>query len=145
MKHTNSEILTAVLVAWTKPMVDDIVAGTLGNYQPVVVANEWVKKYFPVASNYSIVNDISFLVVPSAEIVVGNFVKNGIAKLGIAEDDIPGYAAKLVASMLEKAEKDGSVTLFNSVELDKKDLEKLRSLLKKNLPVGECEKYEVIK
>lgn len=145
MKHTNSEILTAVLVAWTKPMVDDIVASTLGNYQPVVVANEWVKKYFPVASNYSIVNDLSFLVVPSAEIVVGNFVRNGIAKLGIAEDDIPGYAAKLVASMLEKAEKDGSVTLFNSVELDKKDLEKLRSLLKKNLPVEECEKYEVIK
>ena len=143
MNYTNSEILTAVLVAWAKPMVDGIVAKSLGEYQPVVAANEWVKKYFPVASNYSIVNDLSFLVAPSAEIVVGNFVRNGIAKLGVADADIPGYAAKLVASMLEKAEKDGSVTLFNTIELEKSDLEQLRHLLECNLPVEVAERYEV--
>ena len=103
MNHTNSEILTAILVSWAKPMVDDIVSNRLGAFEPIVAANAWIKKYFPVASNYSIVNDLSFLVTPTAEIVVGNFVRNGIARLGVAEADIPEYAAKLAASMLEKA------------------------------------------
>lgn len=143
MNHTNSEILTAVLVKWAKPMVDEIVASRLGNYQPIVAANEWVKKYFPVASNYSIVNDLSFLVVPSTEIVVGNFVRNGIAKLGVADADIPGYSSKLLAAMMEQAEKDGKISLFGTIELEKSDLEKLRTLLERNLPVEVAERYEV--
>lgn len=143
MEYTNSEKLTAVLVKWAKPMVDEIVASRLGNYQPIVAANEWVKKYFPVASNYSIVNDLSFLVVPSTEIVVGNFVRNGIAKLGVADADIPGYASKLLAAMMEQAEKEGKISLFGSIELEKSDLEKLRTMLERNLPVEVAERYEV--
>ena len=143
MEYTNSEKLTAVLVKWAKPMVDEIVASRLGNYQPIVAANEWVKKYFPVASNYSIVNDLSFLVVPSTEIVVGNFVRNGIAKLGVADADSPGYASKLLAAMMEQAEKEGKISLFGSIELEKSDLEKLRTMLERNLPVEVAERYEV--
>lgn len=144
MQYTNSEILTAVLVHWAKPLVDTIVGSRLGKLEPVAAANEWVKKYFPVAKSYSIVNDLSFLLVPASEMVVGNFVRNGIAKLGIADADIPEYASKLVASMIEKAEKDGCVSLFNTIELEKSDLDGLRSLLERNLPVPVAERYEVV-
>lgn len=141
---TNAEKLTAVIVRWAKPMIDEVVAKGLGNFQPVQAANEWVKKYFPVAANYSIVNDLSFLAVPAAEMAIEPMVRNGIAKVGLSDQDIPAYAAKIVDAAIEQAEKSGSVSLFNTVELEKSDLEKLRYLLQKNLPVGEIAKYEVV-
>jgi len=131
-------------VEWAKPMVDEIVASRLGQLQPVVAANEWVKKYFPVANNYSIVNDLSFLAVPASEMVVGNFVARGLEKLNVNDKDVPAYAAKLVDSMIEQADKNGCVSLFNTLEIEKADLEKLRYLLRKNLPVEEYAKYEVV-
>lgn len=141
---TNAEKLTAVIVRWAKPMIDEVVAKGLGNFQPVQAANEWVKKYFPVAANYSIVNDLSFLAVPAAEMAIEPMVRNGIAKLGLSDQDIPAYAAKIVNAAIEQADKSGSVSLFSTVELEKSDLEKLRYLLQKNLPVEEFAKYEVV-
>ena len=141
---TNAEKLTAVIVRWAKPMIDEVVAKGFGNFQPVQAANEWVKKYFPVAANYSIVNDLSFLAVPAAEMAIEPMVRNGIAKVGLSDQDIPAYAAKIVNAAIEQAEKSGSVSLFNTVELEKSDLEKLRYLLQKNLPVEEFAKYEVV-
>lgn len=141
---SNSQKLTAVIVAWAKPMIDTIVSSRLADMQPIQAATEWVKKYFPVADNYSIVNDLSFLAVPASEIIIEPIIRNGIAKLGVQDQDIPAYATKLVDSMIEQAGKNGSVSLFNTVEIEKSDLEKLRYLLRKNLPVEECEKYEVI-
>lgn len=142
--HSNIEILTAVIVTWAKPMVDKIVANRLGNLQPVATASEWVKKYFPVPNNYSIVNDLSFLAVPASEMMVGNFVRTGLEKLNVSDKDVPAYAARIVDSLIAEAEKKGCVSLFNTVELEKSDLEKLRYLLDKNLPVEEFAKYEVI-
>ena len=142
--HSNIEILTAVIVTWAKPMVDEIVANRLGNLQPVATASEWVKKYFPVPNNYSIVNDLSFLAVPASEMMVGNFVRTGLEKLNVSDKDVPAYAARIVDSLIAEAEKKGCVSLFNTIELEKSDLEKLRYLLRKNLPVEEFAKYEVI-
>ena len=144
MNYTNSEKLTAVLVAWAKPMVDSVIANVVGKNEGVVAANEWIKKYFPVAGNYSIVNDLSFLAVPATEMVLAPAVRNGIARLGIQDADIPEYASKLVASAIDEAEKKGSVTLFNTVEIEKSDLEQLRQLLERNLPFEAAERYEVI-
>ena len=142
--YSNVEILTAVLVTWAKPMVDEVVEHRLGNLQPVAAASEWVKKYFPVPNNYSIVRDLSFLAVPASEIMVGNFVSTGLEKLNIKDSDVPAYADKIVNSLIEQANQKGCISLFNTVEIEKKDLEKLRYLLKKNLPVEEYAKYEVI-
>lgn len=142
--YSNTEILTAVIVTWAKPMVDEIVANRLGNLQPVATASEWVKKYFPVPNNYSIVNDLSFLAVPASEMMVGNFVRTGLEKLNVSDKDVPAYAARIVDSLIAEAEKKGCVSLFNTIELEKSDLEKLRYLLRKNLPVGEFTKYEVV-
>lgn len=141
--HTNSEILTAVLVAWAKPMADRIIADIIAGNEGVVAANEWVRKYFPVAANYSIVNDLSFLAVPATELMLTPIVRNGIAKLNIGEDDIPEYAAKIVDSAIAEAKKNNGLTLFNKIEIEKSDLEQLRGMLKRNLPVVASERYEV--
>ena len=142
--YSNTEILTAVIVTWAKPLVDEIVANRLGNLQPVATASEWVKKYFPVPNNYSIVNDLSFLAVPASEMMVGNFVRNGLEKLNVSDKDVPAYAARIVDSLIAEAEKKGCISLFNTIELEKSDLEKLRYLLRKNLPVEDFAKYEVV-
>jgi hypothetical protein len=142
--YSNIEKLTAVLVAWAKPMVDTIIASRLGKLPSVIAANEWVKKYFPVANNYSIVNDLSFLAVPASGMLIEPVIRRGIEKIGVQDQDLPAYAATLVDSMIDEAEKKGCVSLFNTVDLEKSDLVKLRQLLRKNLPVEEYARYEVI-
>lgn len=142
--YTNSDILTSVLVYWAKPLVDNIVSSRLGQFQQVQAANEWVKKYFPVAANYSIVNDLSFLAAPAMEMVMEPMVRNSITKLGVKDEDIPGYASKLLSSMIEEADKKGSVSLFNTIEIEKSDLTQLQHLLERNLPVTVTERYEVM-
>lgn len=146
MNHTNTQILAAVVARWAKPLVDQVLVSRLGHLQPVNAASEWVKKYFPVSANYSIVNDLSFLAVPATEIVIAPMVQNGIARLGIADAQLPAYAAKLVDACIAEAEKNGKVSLFNTIELDKADFEQLKGLLEKNLPAGsaDTESYQVI-
>lgn len=143
---TNLQKLTAVIVRWVKPMADTVLANMLSQSQPIQSANEWVKKYFPVAQNYSIVNDLSFLAMPASEMVIEPIVRNGIAKLGIKDEDIPKYAANMVDAALEKVAKDGSITLFGTIELEDADLRSLRHLLAANLPQTQeqIEKYQVI-
>lgn len=141
---TNLQKLTAVIVRWVKPMADTVLANMLSQSQPIQSANEWVKKYFPVAQNYSIVNDLSFLAMPASEMVIEPIVRNGIERLGVKDEDIPKYAANMVDAALEKVAKDGSITLFGTIELEDADLRSLRHLLAANLPVTEITKYQVI-
>lgn len=143
---TNLQKLTAVIVRWVKPMADTVLANMLSQSQPIQSANEWVKKYFPVAQNYSIVNDLSFLAMPASEMVIEPIVRNGIERLGVKDEDIPKYAAGLVDAALEKVAKDGRITLFGTIELEDADLRSLRHLLAANLPQTQeqIEKYQVI-
>lgn len=143
---TNLQKLTAVIVRWVKPMADTVLANMLSQSQPIQSANEWVKKYFPVAQNYSIVNDLSFLAMPASEMVIEPIVRNGIERLGVKDEDIPKYAAGIVDAALEKVDKDGSITLFGAIELEDADLRSLRHLLAANLPQTptQTEKYQVI-
>ena len=142
--HSNTKILSAVIATWAKPMIDQVLVSRLGEMQPVEAASEWVKKYFPVPGNYSIVTDLAFLAVPATSIIVEPMVNNWISKLGIQDEMIPEYAAKITDAMLEEAGKNGKVTLFNTIEFEKSDFKRLKTLLNKNLPVKEEEKYTVI-
>lgn len=143
---TNLQKLTAVIVRWVKPMADTVLANMLSQSQPIQSANEWVKKYFPVAQNYSIVNDLSFLAMPASEMAIEPVVRNGIERLGVKDEDIPKYAAGIVDAALEKVAQDGSITLFGTIELEDADLRSLRHLLAANLPQTQeqIEKYQVI-
>lgn len=143
---TNLQKLTAVIVRWVKPMADTVLANMLSQSQPIQSANEWVKKYFPVAQNYSIVNDLSFLAMPASEMVIEPIVRNSIERLGVKDEDIPKYAAGIVDAALEKVAQDGSITLFGTIELEEADLRSLRHLLAANLPQTQeqIEKYQVI-
>ena len=102
-------------------MADTVLANMLSQSQPIRSANEWVKKYFPVAQNYSIVNDLSFLAMPASEMVIEPIVRNGIERLGVKDEDIPKYAAGIVDAALEKVAQNGSITLFGTIELEDAD------------------------
>lgn len=143
---TNLQKLTAVIVRWVKPMADTVLANMLSQSQSIQSANEWVKKYFPVAQNYSIVNDLSFLAMPASEMVIEPIVRNGIERLGVKDEDIPKYAAGIVDAALEKVAQDGSITLFGTIELEDADLRSLRHLIAANLPQTQeqTERYQVI-
>lgn len=141
---SNSDKLIAVIVEWARPMVSAVVASRINKAPQVAAANAWVKKYFPVSADYSIVNDLAFLVQPVGEVMIEPIVRNAISSAGLDDAGIPQYADKLVNSLLEEAEKKGKVSLFNAIELDKSDFERLQQLLQRNLPITKTEKYEVL-
>ena len=145
--YTNVQILSAVISKWAKPLINQVLVSRLGQFAPVAAASEWVKKYFPVASNYSIVNDLSFLAVPAAEMMVAPMVGNAIAKTGLQDAQIPEYAMKIVDAMVEEVKKNGKISLFNTIELEESDVLKLRDMIIKNMPVSSDNavvEYEVI-
>ena len=142
--HSNKQILSAVVSSWAKPIVDAVLMTKLGELGPIAAASEWVKKYFPVPENYSIVNDLSFLAIPAMEIAIEPAVSNAVSKLGVSDEQIPAYAAKIADALMAEAEKNGSVTLFNKIVLEKSDFERLKTLLEKNLPFECSEPYKVI-
>lgn len=144
--YSNTQILTAVVAHWAKPLADQVLVSCLGNMQPVVAASEWVRKYFPVPADYSIIRDIAFLAVPATEAVIEPLIGNALSRLNIGDAMIPGYARSIVDACIEEAEKKGKVTIFNSVELEKEDFARLKSLLDKNLPAAQdkSETYKVI-
>ena len=143
MTYSNLEKFTAVIVEWLRPMANAIISGQLGNSQPVAAANEWVKKYFPVASDYSIVNDLMFLATPALSVMVEPAIQNAVSRLGLDDERIPSYAMQMTESLIAEAENKGKVTLFNTLEFEKGDFENLRNLLNKNLPVVITERYQV--
>lgn len=130
------QILTAVVAHWVKPMADQVLVSRLGAMQPVAAASEWVRKYFPVPADYSIVGDLAFLAVPAAEAVLEPVIGNALSRLNIGDEMIPSYARRIVDACIEEAEKSGKVTVFNTIELEKEDFTRLRALLDKNLPAA---------
>lgn len=145
MEYSNLNKLVAILTEWLRPMLNAI-AGTRLNALPnISAANAWVRKFFPVKADYSIVNDLSFLVNPLIEQMLQSTVSSKIASLNIQDSEIPNFVLSVINSAKEEIAKKGKLTLFNIVELESADIENLEVLINKNLATLNFTKYEVIK
>lgn len=131
----NIDVLSAVVVEWAKPILDDFMKNVIGGNAMVQTANAWVKKFFPVSESYSIWNDLSFLAMPVVGMAVKPMLANGIARLGISDEAVPEYANGVVKAMLEEAEKKGSVTLLERYTISVDDVRRLKSMIESNFNI----------
>jgi FPC/CPF motif-containing protein YcgG len=141
--HSNAEILTAVLAHWLQPMSEAVASIALGNKLGGI--NEWAKKLFPLPSNYSITQELNFLVAPTMKAMLTPAVRNMLASSGIEDSAIPQFASNLAKSMREEADRKGRVTIFDTFILSSSDIATLQDLLAKNLPITTAtDEYQVL-
>lgn len=131
---TNTEILTAVIAEWAKPMTDDIIKQVANGNEKVARANAWIKKFFPVSENYSIWNDLSFLAMPLIELSIQPMLASGLAKMGISDEAIPAYAHKVVDALCKEADEKGQVRLLERYTLTADDTKRLKEMLGEAMP-----------
>ena len=103
------------------PQVQIPIGGKLGGLMQIIGVNP---------ATYNIWNELGFL----AEPVIQTMVTPAIQRLmqGIPDEQVEELALKYVDAFIEQAKKKGSVNLFG-VELEKDDLNELRSLLETRL------------
>lgn len=145
MEYSNIDKLSAVVAEWIRPSLSKIASESLNKLEGVASANSWIIKYFPVKSDYSIVNDLGFLLSPIAQSVVKPLLSNAICKIGITDAGIPEFARNVVEYALKEASEKGQITLFGILEIEPSDIKELKRLLEKNLSCDSVVGYRVVK
>lgn len=139
---SNVDKLTAVLTHWLRPMGDSVVNLIIGDKLNGI--NAWAKSVFPLPSNYTIMNDLGFLLNPSFEMMVSPAIRRVLDGSGVDEEHMPAYAHRLADAMYDECMKKGSITIFGDIILRGDDIICLQDLLDKNLPDEGYEEYQVI-
>lgn len=140
--HSNADILTAVLTHWLQPMSEAVASRVMGSKLNGI--NEWAKKLFPLSANYSITQELSFLMQPTVNALLAPAVTRVLASSGIDDASIPQYAHELVKAMRKETEEKGAITVFDTFVLSSSDVDSLQNLLDKNLPLSATtSSYEV--
>jgi hypothetical protein len=136
MEYTNLDKLVAVITEWLRPLASTLAGAYLNKLDSVERANAWARKFFPVSADYSIANDLGFLFMPTLQSAVRPFIQSSLDKLNLTDDAIPEFAKNTVMAMDKELETKPTISLFNLIELDADDVNRLRHLLENNLNVS---------
>lgn len=139
MAHTNSEILSAVLVKWGQPVIESL-AGTklmqlpfLANIEAKIKSTGWVSPMWSLSKELSpVMGGLSKEIVAP---LLSNYLK------GIPDEAIPQLAHSIVNNAIEQG---GLSLMEGNIVFEKDDMEELAKLLRYNLPMNEKEEYNVI-
>lgn len=138
MAHTNSEILSAVLVKWGQPVIESL-AGTklmqlpfLANIEAKIKSTGWVSPMWSLSKELSpVMGGLSKeIVVP----LLSNYLK------GVPDEAIPQLAHSIVNNAIEQG---GLSLMEGNIVFEREDMEELAKLLRYNLPISEKEEYQV--
>lgn len=139
MQYTNSQILAAVLNRFAQPLIKEYAGSKIKQAAGYQIAENMIKKWFPVSPNYSLMNDISFAINGATDRAIVPVLNGFIAKM--PDDMIPVIAHSIVDSALQNGKLD---FIEGKLTFDKHDLEELKKLLEYNLPLDKTKEYEVI-
>lgn len=137
---TNAQKLAAVVTEWARPAISSI-AGTkvlelpfMRSLQAAICGSGLV------GENYSLGTDIQPLIMPVVNSIFCPMVESAVSN--IPDHAIPAMARNIV----HKMKNNGSFSILDGlVTFETSDIERLEDLLRKNLPVEEGAKYQVIK
>lgn len=136
---TNAQILTAVLLKWSEPVLPTIANTTIDGLSKNLFPIERFLKNWGIASeNWSINNEIQSIVSAGGARVVRPFLENYISK--IPDAMIP----EIIHGYVDGAIQQGGLTIFDKFTFEKADLEELKKYLDCNLPLQKKESYNVI-
>lgn len=137
--YSNAQILAAVVNKWAQPFIGQLIAGRVGSFPALVMAENWVKNLGIVSPNYSIVKDLMPIVGGASEIVVQPILSRYLSMVDDAT--LPAMAHGIV----DKAIESGELSLAEGfLTFEEGDLKRLKRLLELNLPLKDEECYTVI-
>ena len=137
--YSNREILSAVLVKWATPAIQQFMGGKMGTIPFVANIESKLRSTGWVSPMWSLGAEIAPLVGNMAAPIIEPMLSKYLE--GIPDDAIPQMAHTLV----ENAIKQGSLSLFEGkVEFEREDLEELLTLLRYNLPYKKAMGYQVL-
>lgn len=133
MAFTNSQILSAVLARWMRPVIMQLAKGGLSQFPFVRAIETQIRNLGWVGVNWSLADELS----PFASTIVDKMLEPMIAnKLSsIPDANIPTIANAIVDDAISQ----GKLSLFDGkIEFSLEDLQELKNLLHYNLKDSEA-------
>lgn len=138
MAYTNAQILAAVINKWSAPLVSSLVEQNIGVLPMVANIDAKLRSTGWVSQRWSITKELSPLMSNVTSIVIEPIIARYLE--GIPDESIPRVAHAIVDNAIAKG---GISILEGKVTFDQNDLEELKRFLDYNLPLRDCQSYEV--
>lgn len=139
MSWSNAQKLAAVVSFWARPALTQLATSRLSSLPIMQNLQQSIVASGLVSQAYNISADLLPIMAPVINNLLQPYLERQLAQL--PDESIPALARDVLA----EAEKKGSMSIMDGfLTLEAQDIQELRQLVEKNLPMAERQGYEVI-
>ena len=139
MSWSNAQKLAAVVSFWARPALTQLATSRLSSLPMMQNLQQSIVASGLVSQTYNISADLMPIMAPVINNLLQPYLEKQLAQL--PDESIPALARDVLA----EAEKKGSMSILDGfLTLEAQDIQELRQLVEKNLPMAESQGYEVI-
>ena len=139
MSWSNAQKLAAVVSFWARPALTQLATSRLSSLPMMQNLQQSIVASGLVSQAYNISADLMPIMAPVINNLLQPYLERQLAQL--PDESIPALARDVLA----EAERKGSMSIMDGfLTLEAQDIQELRQLVEKNLPMAEGQGYEVI-
>ena len=139
MNWSNAQKLAAVVSFWARPALTQLATSRLSSLPMMQNLQQSIVASGLVSQAYNISADLMPIMAPVINNLLQPYLEKQLAQL--PDESIPALARDVLA----EAEKKGSMSIMDGfLTLEAQDIQELRQLVEKNLPMADRQGYEVI-
>ena len=139
MSWSNAQKLAAVVSFWARPALTQLATSRLSSLPMMQSLQQSIVASGLVSQAYNISADLMPIMSPVINNLLQPYLERQLAQL--PDESIPALARDVLA----EAEKKGSMSIMDGfLTLEAQDIQELRQLVEKNLPMADRQGYEVI-
>lgn len=139
MSWSNAQKLAAVVSFWARPALTQLATSRLSSLPLMQSLQQSIVASGLVSQAYNISADLMPIMAPVINNLLQPYLERQLAQL--PDESIPALARDVLA----EAEKKGSMSIMDGfLTLEAQDIQELRQLVEKNLPMADRQGYEVI-
>ena len=139
MSWSNAQKLAAVVSFWARPALTQLATSRLSSLPMMQNLQQSIVASGLVSQAYNISADLMPIMAPVINNLLQPYLERQLAQL--PDESIPALAR----DVLTEAEKKGSMSIMDGfLTLEAQDIQELRQLVEKNLPMADRQGYEVI-
>jgi hypothetical protein len=139
MSWSNAQKLAAVVSFWARPALTQLATSRLSSLPMMQSLQQSIVASGLVSQAYNISADLMPIMAPVINNLLQPYLERQLSQL--PDESIPALARDVLA----EAEKKGSMSIMDGfLTLEAQDIQELRQLVEKNLPMADRQGYEVI-
>ena len=139
MSWSNAQKLAAVVSFWARPALTQLATSRLSSLPMMQSLQQSIVASGLVSQAYNISADLMPIMAPVINNLLQPYLEKQLTQL--PDESIPALARDVLA----EAEKKGSMSIMDGfLTLEAQDIQELRQLVEKNLPMADRQGYEVI-